>query len=176
MVALTLAAVSSSGNADPGVAAIPPDPPPAATPSPPPILRPSWDLDGTYLWLGPTGAASYLDGWDSTFGADAALVRVREQEPIGTIGASLGASRWTQHGGGRIWLDTLVGTRVLDHMVGVSVGPILEVSDMTRPRVGGSVGLWGFVGVTPFARVGVVDSLGGFAEIGIHVALPVIRR
>ena len=61
-------------------------------------------------------------------------------------------------------------------MVGVSVGPIVELSELAHPRLGGSVGLWAFVGVTPFARVGIVDELGGFVEIGLHIALPVIRR
>jgi hypothetical protein len=139
-------------------------------------FRPSWDLDGVYLWLGPTGAASRVDGaWDSTFGGHAAVVRVREGSPLGVIGGVVGAALWTERGGGRLWLDAIAGTR-LWKMVGVSVGPILELSEQTHPRLGGSVGIWGFVGVTPFARVGVVEDLGGFAEIGVHIALPVLRR
>jgi hypothetical protein len=168
--------------ADP-VSSIPPDPPPSTAPSPAPVLRPSWDLDGTYLWLGPTGAASWAGahgmtdaGWDSTFGADATIVRVREHELLGAIGGSLGASRWTVRGGGRIWVDALAGTPLLGHMIGASAGPLVELSDTAHPRFGGSIGVWGFLGVTPFARVGVVDSLGTFAEIGVHIALPVIRR
>jgi hypothetical protein len=144
---------------------------PAAVP--PPV----WDLDGMYLWLGPTGAASRIDGqWDSTFGGTAAVLRVREREPLAAIGGSLGASRWTERGGGRIWLDALAGTELDGHMFGVSAGPIVELSDLAHPRVGGSVGVWGFAGITPFARVGVVDGLGGFAEIGVHLMLPVFRR
>jgi hypothetical protein len=143
----------------------------------PTTFRPSWDLDGIYLWLGPSGAASWTDAhWDSTFGADATVVSVREGAALGVVGASLGASRWTVRGGGRMWFDTLVGTQVLGRMVGVSAGPLLELSDLAHPRSGGSIGLWGFVGVTPFARVGFVDKLGGFAEIGVHIALPVVRR
>jgi hypothetical protein len=164
-----------SAVADP-VAAIPTDPVAPGTPAPPPVLRPSWDLDGTYLWLGPTGAASWLDGWDSTFGGVGAVVRVRERELVGTIGGAFGASRWTAHGGGRLWLETLVGTRVMGHMVGLSGGPILELAETTPPRFGGSVGLWAFAGLTPYVRVGVVESAGTFAEIGIHLVLPVIRR
>jgi hypothetical protein len=61
-------------------------------------------------------------------------------------------------------------------MVGVSAGPILELNELQHPRYGGSVGLWAFVGVTPFLRVGAVEELGGFAEIGVHIALPVFRR
>lgn len=137
---------------------------------------PSWDLDGLYLWLGPTTAASRIDAdWDSTIGADATLIRVRERDALGAIGATLGASRWTVRGGGRIWLDGLVGTRI-GRMVGLSAGPIVELSELAHPRLGGSLGLWAFVGVTPFVRAGMVNELGGFLEIGVHIALPVLRR
>lgn len=144
---------------------------------PPPALAPTWDLDGTYLWLGPTGAASRIAArWDSTFGADAAVVRVREQAPVAVVGGSLGGSRWTVRGGGRLSLDGLVGTRLGGRMFGLSGGPIVELSDIAHPRLGASIGAWGFFGVTPFVRVGAVEQLGTFAEIGVHVALPVIRR
>ena len=140
-------------------------------------LPPSWDLDGTYLWLGPTGAASRIASkWDSTVGGDATVLRVREREPLAAIGGTLGGSRWTERGGGRIWLDALVGTELGGHMAGASFGPIVELADTAHPRAGGSVGLWAFAGITPFARVGYVETLGGFVEIGVHLALPVIRR
>jgi hypothetical protein len=155
-----------------------PDPPPRRAPaaSPPVSATPSWDLDGFYIWLGPSGAASRIDAdWDSTIGADATFVRVRERNVLGVIGASVGASRWTVRGGGRIWLDGLAGTRIWK-MVGISAGPILELNELVHPKLGGSVGLWTFVGVTPFVRAGAVQDLGGFVEIGVHIALPVIRR
>jgi hypothetical protein len=165
--------------ADPAPAtATVPDPVQRETPPTvgPDHLRPSWDLDGMYVWLGPTGAASHVEGeWDSTIGAALAIVRVRERAPLGVIGGTIGASLWTERGGGRIWADGLVGTR-LGRMVGVSAGPILELAELAHPRLGGSVGLWAFVGVTPFVRVGAVEDLGMFAEIGVHVALPVFRR
>ena len=154
-----------------------PDVPPQPPPAPTPVFRNSADLDGTYVWLGPSGAASWVDSqWDSTFGIDASVIRVREHEPLAELGGTVGASRWTVRGGGRIWAEALVGTSILDHPVGLSVGPIVELSDVAHPRVGGAVGLWGFAGITPFARVGIVESLGTFAEIGVHVALPVFRR
>jgi hypothetical protein len=156
------------------------DPDPPARRAPPTAgtaqAAPSWDLDGLYLWLGPTTAASRIDAdWDSTIGADATVIRVREREALGAIGATFGASRWTVRGGGRIWLDGLVGTR-LGRMVGLSAGPIVELSELAHPRLGGSLGLWAFVGVTPFVRAGMVNELGGFLEIGVHIALPVLRR
>lgn len=170
-------AVMKTAAADPATATIPDPPAPERTPRVGPgNLRPSWDLDGLYLWLGPTGAASHVDGaWDSTIGGHLAIVAVRERAPLSVVGAMVGASLWTARGGGRIWADAVAGTRI-GRMVGVSAGPILELSELTHPRIGGSIGLWGFLGVTPFARVGFVDGLGGFAEIGVHLALPVLRR
>jgi hypothetical protein len=144
---------------------------------PPAKFRPTWDLDGLYLWLGPSGAGGYLDHhWDSTFGGDFSLVRVREHELLGAIGADLGASRWTTRDAGLVWLDGLVGTRVLGHMVGASVGPILALSQLDHPRAGASVGVWAFIGVTPYVRVGAVDGSGAFVELGVHIALPIWRR
>jgi hypothetical protein len=156
------------------------DPDPPARRAPPAVpaadAAPSWDLDGTYLWLGPAGAASHVDGeWDSTIGADLTIIRVRERDLLGVVGGSIGASRWTVRGGGRIWLDALAGTRLV-RMVGVSAGPLLELSEVSHPRAGASIGLWAFVGVTPFVRAGMVSELGGFVELGVHIALPVIRR
>jgi hypothetical protein len=70
----------------------------------------------------------------------------------------------------------MVGTRVAGRIVGLSAGPILELSDLAHPRLGASVGVWAFFGITPFARVGTVHELGMFGEVGIHIALPVFKR
>ena len=159
--------------------AIAPDPIPRSGPPSvgPDQFRPTWDLDGIYLWLGPVGAASTIDSdWDSTFGADLAVVRIREREPLSAIGFDAGASLWTARDGGRIWLDVLAGTRLAGRIYGVSVGPLVELSDFAHPRYGGSVGVWAFFGITPFVRIGVVDELGPFVDVGVHIALPVLRR
>lgn len=140
-------------------------------------FTPSWDLDGTYLWLGPLGAASRIDArWDSTFGGDLALVVVRERAPLALVGGDLGASRWTARGGGRVWVDGLLGTHLAGRMVGLSLGPLVELSELAHPRLGASIGVWAFAGITPFARVGAVAEHGIFAELGVHLALPVLRR
>jgi hypothetical protein len=173
-----LAAITSVASADPRATTIPDPPSRSRAPvSGPGQLAPSWTLDGVYLWLGPTGAASYVDTtWDSTFGGDATVVRVREQRVVSVLGGTLGASRWTERGGGRVWVDALAGTRIgASRMVGVSLGPIVELSDFAHPRYGASAGVWAFVGITPFARVGTVEKLGTFAEIGLHITLPVLR-
>ncbi len=140
-------------------------------------FRPSWDLDGLYLWLGPIGAAGYVETrWDSAFGVEATIGVVREGAPLGLIGVNVGASRWTRRDGGRIWLDGVVGTRILGRMLGASLGPIVELAELARPRLGASVGLWGYAGIAPFVRVGGVSDLGMFAELGVHIALPVMHR
>ena len=137
---------------------------------------PTWDLDGLYLWLGPIAAASReASQWDSTIGGDATVIRVREHESLGAIGGTLGAARWTARGGGRIWLDGLAGTPAWGRMFGVSAGPFVELADLHHPRIGGSIGVWAFLGVTPYARIGAVSGLGAFAEVGLHIALPVLR-
>lgn len=172
---VVLVGSTSTSDADPLV----PDPPPRATPAQvqPSALPPSWDLDGLYLWLGAIGAASHVDArWDSTFGLEATVTRVREREPLGVIGVSLGGSRWTERGGGRMWLDGVVGTRVFGRMMGASLGPFVELSEIAHPRLGGSIGVWAYAGIAPFVRVGAVTDLGMFAELGVHIALPALRR
>lgn len=155
-----------------------PDPPPRRGPPVlgPSKLRPASDLDGRYVWLGPVGAAGRLDAdWDSVFGADLAIVRVREGARLGVLGATAGASLWTERDGGRLWLEALVGTRLGGRMYGASAGPLVELAELAHPRLGGSVGLWAFFGVVPYARAGLVQELGAFVELGLHVALPVLR-
>lgn len=168
-----------SGQATADSVAVSPDPVPR-TQVPtvgPGGFRPSWDLDGFYLWLGPIGAASVVgDDWDSTFGGDLVLVRVREREPLAAIGVDLGASLWSERSGGRVWLDVIAGTRLGTRTYGVSAGPIVELQALQHPRWGGSIGVWGFFGITPFARVGAVQELGAFVDVGVHIALPVFRH
>lgn len=197
LVGLLALAVSKDVLADPQVSPptqTVPDPAPrspAAVPAP--AIPPMWNLDGLYVWLGPTGAASWIQHggqpsgsppeasasrrstWDSTFGADLTVVRVRERERLGVIGGTFAASRSTVRGGGRLSLDAVLGTRA-GRMIGLSLGPLVELSDVAHPRIGGAFGVWGFVGVTPFVRVGIVEQLGAFVELGVHIALPVFRR
>jgi hypothetical protein len=180
--AVLVSSVWGVAQADP-VAAIPPTMPDLPPRSGPPTVGPSGfrdssNLDGVYVWLGPSAAATYTaSNWDSVFGGDLAVTRVREQELLGAVGGDVGFTKYTANDGGRVWLDALAGTRVSSRvMVGVSAGPIVELADLHHPRVGASVGLWAFAAVTPFVRVGAVDETGRFVEIGVRIALPVFRR
>jgi len=149
------------------------------TPSPvPPPGRPVADLDGLYLWLGPSGGATRVDGaWDSAWGGGVQVVRVRERARLGLIGAWLGGARYASRDGGRVWLEGLAGTRrVIGQMVGVGLGPTLELGDLHHPRAGLSASIWWFAGVVPYARAGVLDASGPFAEIGVSLSLPAVRH
>ena len=76
-----------------------------------------------------------------------------------------------------MWAEAIAGPRVMGRtMIGASLGPLVELSDLEHPHVGGAIGAWAFVGVTPYVRVGAVDQLGTFVELGLHIALPVYRR
>jgi len=159
--------------------AINPDPPARSKPPSvgPAHFRSEADTNGIYLWLAPVGAMTHADGaWDSTFGGDLAIVRIREREPLSVIGFDTGAALWTERGGGRIWFDVVAGTKLLGKNVGLTAGPILELGDLQHPRKGASIGAWAFLGITPFARVGSVEELGTFVDVGIHIALPVYRH
>lgn len=151
--------------------------PPAAPPA-----RPSWDLDGTYIWLGPAGAAVWSDtprragesSWDSAFGADLSVIRVAEREPVAALGGSLGASR-TSRRDSRLWFDAVIGTRIWGYMVGAAAGPVIALSNDRRPQLGASFRLWGYAGIAPYARIGFVSST-AFVELGVQLPLPVFRR
>jgi hypothetical protein len=135
------------------------------------------DLDGTYLWIGPGGGAARIDGsWYSSFGGTATVVRVRERAWLGVTGASVGAARWTVRGGGRVWLDGMLGTRrLVGATLGTSLGPMLELGDDHHPKIGMSGTIWVFAGVVPYVRLGVIDAAGGFLEAGVQLSLPAWR-
>ena len=124
-----------------------------AEPSVPPAhFRPTWDLDGLYLWLGPIGAASHVD--------DAVGLDVRRRLRRWSGSASATARRDRRHArreragptrdGGQVWLDgARRHPRARPHGRRVA-RPARRAVRRSRIRaVGGSVGLWAFVGVTP---------------------------
>jgi hypothetical protein len=150
----------------------------------PPVQHPralpsTADLDDDYLWLGPIGAAVEIEGvWDSAFGAEIAVVRVRERRGLTAAGLALGATRYSKRDGGRIWFEGLAGTRRLPGhaLLGVTAGPAVELGTLEHPRMGFTGSVWAFVGVTPYVRAGWFVEAGSFVELGLTIALPVLRR
>ncbi len=122
---------------------------------PPAHFRPTWDLDGLYLWLGPSGAGGYLDKqWDSTFGGDFSLIRVREHDLLGAVGAASrapragrpatpawsGSTAWSERGCSATWSARRSARwsscRACDHPRGRGIGGPVGVRrrHSVRPR------------------------------------------
>jgi hypothetical protein len=150
---------------------------PRAPVAPAPVARVT-TLDGTYLALGPTvalvragenGAAS----WDGGFGGEIALVRVREHEAMASLGIAAGALRLAAIDRGRAWSEILLGSRIGGIHAGLGAGASVEIDEVRPPRWGSHATVWIFAGVVPYARMGVVEGGGSFAEIGIKIAFPV---
>lgn len=135
------------------------------------------DLDGSYLFLGPVGAAVTIEEeWDGAFGGHAAWLRIRERRAIAAAGASLGGVRYSARDGGRVWLEGVVGTRRLGNvLIGLSAGPAIELAPTEHPRAGVTGAAWLFAGIVPYLRGGAFDEAGAFVEIGVAIALPIGR-
>jgi hypothetical protein len=147
---------------------------------PEPELRHTADLDGAYVILGPVGGAVQIEGaWDGAFGASLGALRIRERRALSAVGGLGGAIRYAARDGGRVWLEGVIGTRAIPGLgrtlVGLSVGPALELGTVQHPRAGVTGAVWVFAGIVPYVRAGTFDEAGGFVEIGLAVALPVAR-
>ena len=141
--------------------------------------RSTADLDDDYLWFGPVGNAYKVDGeWDSAFGAYLAAMRVREHRALAAAGLALGAERYSARDGSRLWLEVLVGTRKTPwhYLMGLTLGSTMELQTFDRPHAGGTASLWLFLGMTPYVRFGWIPEAGSYTEIGVVIALPVLRR
>jgi hypothetical protein len=103
---------------------------------------------------------------------------VHEHRRLALEGVALGATRYAKRDGGRIWAEALVGTRRLPGhaLVGLSLGPAVEMSALQHVRPGVTGSVWMFLGVTPYLRAGWFAEAGAYAEVGVAIALPVLRR
>jgi hypothetical protein len=132
-------------------------------------------LDGTYLAVGPAGAAIYLDGgWDAVFGGELSLARVQERRPLAGYGLTLGAAAYTERSGGRLWADLQAGTRWLGPTLGVGAGPVVEIDDLRPPRWGVQGSVWLYAGAIPYLRAGHLERTGTFIEFGLRIPLPAL--
>ncbi len=76
----------------------------------------------------------------------------------------------------RVALAEFVGTRRLGGVLaGLTTGPVIELGNQERPRLGGTASLWVFAGIVPYVRVGILDEAGTYAEVGFALELPVWR-
>lgn len=134
-------------------------------------------LDGLYFTLGPVAAAVRLDrDWTSAAGLEASLVRVRERQLPAAYGLSLGAFRYTDRDGGRVWLEAESALkRPLPVAVGLGLGAMVDLDEIRPPRWGVQSTLWIFVGIVPYVRVGVAQENGGFVEAGFMIKVPAGR-
>lgn len=141
------------------------------------VTATSASLDGIYVALGPVASAVYRAGdWDGGFGGELSLWRVRERAPLAAIGLGLGALRLAEGGSGRLWGDLQVATaRPLGCVVGLGVGPVVEVDQTIPPRWGAQGTLWIFAGAIPYVRLGMAQKNGLYLDFGIKVALPALR-
>jgi hypothetical protein len=140
------------------------------------LLRHTSDLDGGYLWLGITGAATRADGsWDSTFGGDAAVLRVRERSALAITGVGLTGTRMATEERWRLSLDGVAGTRIAGVLAGVAIGPSLDLARVDHARAGATATAWVFAGITPFVRVGVLVDGTAYIDIGARLGFPVTR-
>lgn len=145
---------------------------------PAPRLRSTADLDGTYVWLGPSGAAAHVDGgWFSSWGGGVQVLRVRERAGLGVLGGWLSGVHYAGRDGGRVALEAVVGTRRLPGalMTGLAAGPVLELGERHHPWAGAQATAWVFAGISPYVRVGTVANAGGYVELGVQLSLPARR-
>jgi hypothetical protein len=139
---------------------------------------PAWaaePLDGTYLTIGPVGAAARVGAaWVSAVGLELSVVNVSERRLPVALGGTVGGVSYAGRAGGRFWIEgelALGGPLPL----GLGVGPAVEV-DRVRPfRPGGQATIWIFVGIVPYARVGALRDTGLFFEAGAMLKIPARR-
>lgn len=129
------------------------------------------------LWLGPTLAWQWREGGgDSLVGAQLAITEVRQGCAVALWGAGVGAARFAERDAGRVWAVAALGTRrPLGVMVGATAGPVVELAELARPKIGGAMSAWVALGVVPYARVAVLGDGTASAELGLELALPLRR-
>jgi hypothetical protein len=166
--------VARAAVAEPTVAIMPAEP--SVVPRAPRASLPYvGDLDGSYVWLGINGAATHDGEWDSVFGVQTSVFRVREGSWLALIGGGLAGSRVATEGW-RVSLDALAGTRIASRAtVGIGLGPMVDLHDQRHARLGASATVWAFVGVTPYVRAGVLEDGSTYVDVGMQIGLPVFR-
>jgi hypothetical protein len=144
----------------------------SASPTPAPAPSPSRFIALTIL-----GSAVRVEGdWDSGFGGELAVGALPERVGLAAWAASVQVLTYSERSCGRAGLEGAIGTRwPTGLLVGAAAGPVVELDDVRKPRLGGQASVWVFAGVIPYVRVGTVERTGAFVDVGLRIPLPVWR-
>lgn len=135
------------------------------------------DEPDRFVALAAIGSAVRVEGaWDGAWGGEVGVGQMRGDPLLSAWAASVGMVGFTERTGGRLFGELTLGTRwPTGYLVGLGVGPAVELDQIRKPRPGGQVTLWVFAGVVPYVRAGVLEPGGVFADVGIRIAFPAVR-
>lgn len=135
------------------------------------------ELRSHFLVIDLVGSAVRTEGnWDSGFGGAVGVGGLCGGCALAGWAASVGAMGFSERSGGQIYADLAAGTRwPTGVLMGISGGPLVELDELRRPRLGAAASIWLFAGVVPYARVGAVERGGPFLDVGLQIPLPAWR-
>ena len=135
------------------------------------------DEPDRFVAVAAIGSAVRVEGtWDGAWGGEVGVGQMRDSTVLGAWAASVGLVGFSARSGGRLWGELTVGTRwPTGYLVGLGVGPAVELDRLRPPRWGGQATVWAFAGVVPYARIGALDPGGVFVDLGLRIAFPAIR-
>jgi hypothetical protein len=135
------------------------------------------DLDGTYVTAGPVAAAqASQNNWNSAVGAELSLVHLREGAWPALFGIALGGVVFDSEPGLRTWIEAEAAIDRLPVKLGISAGFAAKWDRVDPPHLGAQATLWAFAGVVPYVRIGALDGLGSYFEVGLMIKVPVKIR
>jgi hypothetical protein len=142
-----------------------------------PSERAAADEPDRFVAVAAIGSAVRVEGaWDGAWGGEVGVGQMRDGPALAAWAASVGLVGFSARSGGRLWGELTAGTRwPTGYLVGVGVGPAVEIDRLRPPRWGGQATLWAFAGVVPYARLGALEPGGMFVEAGLRIAFPAIR-
>jgi hypothetical protein len=135
------------------------------------------ERDSHFVALTVLGSAVRIErNWDSGFGGELLVGGLTDGRALAAWVVGFDLVAYSERSGGRASLEGAVGTRwPAGLLVGLAGGPVAELDDFRRPRLGGQISLWAFAAVVPFVRVGAVEKSGAFVDVGLRIPLPVWR-
>jgi len=164
--------VVTSANAETPAAGTPLEP----VASPIETAQTTGNLDGVYLFVGPTGGTIHAGGeWDSSIGGHLSIATYSEHRALTLAAIDLGLTQVGREAGGRAWITPSVGSRVAGSLVVFSAGLSAQWDPVEPPKLGPVATIGWFVGVLPTLSVGRHQRSGTFVEVGLRLTLPALR-